>query len=115
MAIGSSGPPENVREVVQHLQASKKILTIITAADVKAGKPHPDVFLKGAQGMGMAPENCIVLEDAPPGIEAALSGGMKCLGVVSRGRTKAELVRAHAHVTDLTEVSFDLLSSLLSL
>ena len=113
MAIGSSGPPLNVFAVVEHLQAKDKILTVITGADVKVGKPNPDVFLQGAKGMGLPPHRCIVLEDAPAGIEAALSAGMKCLGVVSKGRTKPELHRADAHVTDLTEVSYELLANLM--
>ncbi|MFY9251926.1 MAG: HAD family phosphatase [Fuerstiella sp.] len=112
MAIGSSGPPLNVQAVVKHLNASDTIRTVITGADVKVGKPNPEVFLLGAKGMGMAPERCIVLEDAPPGIEAALAAGMKCLGVVSRGRTQPELHKAHAHVTDLTEVTYELLAGL---
>ncbi len=112
MAIGSSGPPQNVQTVVDQLQAHSTISTVITGADVTVGKPHPEVFLLGASGMNVAPEKCVVLEDAPPGIEAALAGGMKCLGVVSRGRTISELHRAHAHVTDLTEVSVDLLAGL---
>jgi beta-phosphoglucomutase len=113
MAIGSSGPPLNVQAVVDQLDARETIRTVITGADVKIGKPNPEVFLLGAKGMGMPPERCIVLEDAPPGIEAALAAAMKCLGVVSRGRTKPELYRAHAHVTDLTEVSYELLASLM--
>lgn len=105
MAIGSSGPPENVRLSVELLQVAQIIPTLITGADVKVGKPHPEVFLKAAQGIGVPPSRCIVFEDAPPGVEAALAAGAKCLGVVSRGRTKAQLHKAHHHVRDLTEVT----------
>lgn len=113
MAIGSSGPPLNVHLVVELLGAVQQIGTVITGADVAIGKPNPDVFLQGARGIGLPPEKCIVLEDAPPGIEAALAGGMKCLGVVSKGRTRPELHRAHQHVTDLTEVTYEMLRQLI--
>ncbi len=113
MAIGSSGPPKNVAVAVEQLKACDKIRTVITGADVVKGKPHPDVFLKAAAGMGLTPERCVVLEDAPVGIEAALSAGARCLGVVSKGRTWHQLHRAHHRVMDdLTSVTPDLLLSL---
>ncbi len=108
MAIGSSGPPKNVAVAIQGLNAADMIRTVITGADVVRGKPHPDVFLKGAAGIGMDPSMCIVLEDAPPGIEAALAAGAKCLGVVSRGHTWDQLHRAHDRVmNDLSAVTVE--------
>jgi beta-phosphoglucomutase len=110
MAIGSSGPPRNVELAVEKLEAKDIIRTIITGRDVVKGKPHPDVFLKGAQGMGIDPSRCIVLEDAPPGIEAALAAGAKCLGIVSRGHKWDDLNRAHERVMDdLRQVTPELL------
>jgi beta-phosphoglucomutase len=100
MAIGSSGPPKNVALAIEKLQAKDLIHTVITGADVVRGKPHPDVFLKGAMGLGIDPSRCIVLEDAPPGIEAALAAGSRCLGIVSRGHTWDQLHRAHDRVMD---------------
>ena len=110
MAIGSSGPPKNVAVAIEHLQARDKIRTVITGADVVRGKPHPDVFLKGAEGLGLPPSRCIVLEDAPPGIEAALAAGAKCLGIVSRGHAWDDLYRANDRVMDdLRQVTPDTL------
>lgn len=100
MAIGSSGPPKNVALAIRELQAEGKIQAVITGADVRRGKPHPDVFLMGAAGMELPPTRCIVLEDSPPGIEAALAAGSKCLGIVSRGHEWDHLHRAHARVMD---------------
>lgn len=110
MAIGSSGPPKNVELAVEKLGAKGIIRTIITGRDVIQGKPHPDVFLKGALGLGLDPSRCVVLEDAPPGIEAALAAGAKCLGVVSRGHQWDDLHRAHDRVMDdLRQVTPELL------
>ena len=44
-------------------------------------KPDPEVFIKGAEGIGLASEECIVFEDSISGIEAALAGGMKAVGI----------------------------------
>ena len=98
MAIGSSGPPGNVAAVAAQLHSGHLIRTRITGADVIQGKPHPDVFLKAAAGLGLPPERCVVLEDAPVGLAAALAAGARCLGVVSRGRRWEQLEGAHDRV-----------------
>jgi beta-phosphoglucomutase-like phosphatase (HAD superfamily) len=49
---------------------------IVTAADVARGKPAPDIFLEVARRLGLAPSECVVLEDSLPGYEAALAAGM---------------------------------------
>lgn len=54
--------------------------TIYTAEQVSHAKPAPDLFLFAAQEMGFAPENCLVIEDSPAGIKAALAAGMPVLG-----------------------------------
>ena len=56
---------------------------MIAADDVTQGKPHPEPYLKGAQVLGFAPEECLVIEDAPAGIRAAHAGGMKVIALTS--------------------------------
>lgn len=113
MAVGSSGPPLNVQAVIRALNAEQAIKTVITGVDVKVGKPNPDVFLQGASGMNVSPDRCVVLEDAVPGLQAARAAGMKCVGVVSRGRTREELSEADHLVNDLTELTPDLLKKII--
>ena len=48
---------------------------LVTADEVSNGKPHPEPYLKGAERLGFEPEECLVIEDAPAGIQAATSGG----------------------------------------
>ncbi|HLB96641.1 MAG TPA: HAD-IA family hydrolase [Acetobacteraceae bacterium] len=48
--------------------------------DVRLGKPAPDLFLAAASAEGVAPENCLVIEDSLPGVRAAMAAGMTCLG-----------------------------------
>ncbi len=57
---------------------------VITPADVKRGKPAPDMFLLAAERMGVDPADCLVFEDGKPGIEAAEAAGMKWVFVPSR-------------------------------
>ncbi len=56
---------------------------MITAEDVANGKPHPEPYLKGAQLLGVNPGECLVIEDAPAGIQSAHSGGMKVIALAS--------------------------------
>jgi len=57
---------------------------VITPADVKRGKPAPDMFLLAAERMGVDPADCLVFEDGKPGIEAAEAAGMRWVFVPSR-------------------------------
>ena len=56
---------------------------LVTAEDVANGKPHPEPYLTGAKRMGFNPADCLVIEDAPAGIQAAHAGGMKVVGITS--------------------------------
>lgn len=57
--------------------------TIITGADVKRKKPFPDIYVKAAEGLGLLPGDCLVVEDAISGIKAGKKAGCKCLGVTT--------------------------------
>jgi len=56
---------------------------LVTSDDVTNGKPHPEPYLLGAERMGVAPAECLVIEDAPAGIQSARAGGMKVIGMAS--------------------------------
>jgi sugar-phosphatase len=66
---------------------------LVTADDVSHGKPHPEPYLKGAELLGVRPADCLVIEDAPAGIQSARAGGMKVVGITS---TYAAEAMAHA-------------------
>lgn len=56
---------------------------LVTSDDVTNGKPHPEPYLKGAELLGLRPAECLVIEDAPAGIQSARAGGMKVIGLAS--------------------------------
>jgi beta-phosphoglucomutase len=94
LAVGSSGPPRNVALALDSLEFGTLIDARVTGRDVSKGKPDPQVFLLAAERLGCEPERCLVVEDAPAGIEAARRGGMAVIGLVSSGRTREELSAA---------------------
>ncbi len=112
IAIGSSGPPANIRLVLESLDPQRTAAAVVTGADVARGKPDPEVFLLAAEKMRMAADRCVVVEDAPTGIAAAQAAGMACVGLASRGRKRSELAAAHRVVDQLAELTAADLASL---
>ncbi|MDR0902793.1 MAG: HAD family phosphatase, partial [Opitutaceae bacterium] len=82
-AVGSSTQRPNIDTILGTLGFSGLFAGIVTAEDVRAGKPHPEVFLRAAEKISRAPERCVVFEDAFVGIEAARAGGMKVVAVAT--------------------------------
>ncbi len=82
-AVGSSTPRGNLDALFAATGLDALFDAVVCGTDVTHGKPDPDVFLKGAALLGLAPERCIVIEDAFAGIEAARRGGMKVVGVAT--------------------------------
>jgi len=76
---------------------------LVTADDVIHGKPAPEPYLKGAAGLGIAAEECIVFEDSPAGIRAANAAGMKVIGLLTTYASD-ELHEAAIKVVDFTQV-----------
>lgn len=83
MAVATAAPPENVEFIIDGLELRGHFDTIVTAADVKKGKPDPEIFLKSAERVGVDPNRCMVFEDALGGFEAALRAGMKSVGIAT--------------------------------
>jgi beta-phosphoglucomutase family hydrolase len=82
-AIGSSTHRLNIETGLALIGLRDRFHAIITAEDVSHGKPDPEVFLKAAARVGVAPERSVVFEDALVGIEAAHRGGMKVVAVAT--------------------------------
>ena len=105
LAIGSSGPPENVNLVVERLGIAELVGARINGALVERGKPDPQVFQLAAKALGVCAPRCVVVEDAAPGIAAAHAAGMKCVALVSTGHSVEELSAADVVVHSLRELT----------
>jgi beta-phosphoglucomutase len=106
IALGSSGPQENVNLLLDMLNIRKFFDIIITADDVKQSKPSPEVFLIISKRLDLDPRNCLVIEDAPVGIEAARRVNMKTIALRTTHDDR-ELLNADLVVEDLSYVSID--------
>jgi beta-phosphoglucomutase family hydrolase len=82
-AVGSSAPRLNVEAGMEILGAQGLFAAIVSGDDVTRGKPAPDIFLKAAEQLGRRPDECVVFEDAPAGVDAARAAGMRVAGLLS--------------------------------
>lgn len=110
-AIVSSAPRKNIITILEVLNRIDTFAALICAEDVSQGKPHPEGCITAARKLGVSPSNCIVLEDAPSGLEAARRAGMVCVGVLS---THDNIDEADRIVTSLEELSLADLEALLN-
>lgn len=81
LGIATGGARKEVEAILQKLQLSELFDEVVTADDVACGKPAPDIFLNVAERLEVQPEDCLVLEDAAPGIMAAQCAGMQVVVV----------------------------------
>lgn len=106
VAVGTAGDRHNIEFAMSRLKMDPLPLAIVGGDEGFAGKPTPEIFLEAARRIGVAPERCIVFEDAPFGIEAARRGGMRAVAVCST-HSSAELAGPHviAAVRDYDELA----------
>ena len=113
-ALATSASKRRMEAVLEIMDWTDTFDAVVCGADVKNGKPDPEVFWLAAERLGMAPENCLVIEDSGRGIRAALAAGMVAVGYTGLGATAESLAEAHHIVSDFRDVSVDLLRSIWS-
>ncbi len=109
-AVGTAAPPGNVDLVLDGLNLRSWFQAVVGGADVSRGKPDPEIFLRAAERLGVAPASCVVFEDAPAGIEAARRAGMSCV-VVTTSLTRAQIEAMGEDVAHVTHVIDDFADS----
>jgi HAD superfamily hydrolase (TIGR01509 family) len=81
--VASSAPRENIDLVVDAFGIRRYFAAILSGDGLPAGKPDPALFLETARALHLLPERCVVVEDAPAGVEAARRAGMPCIAVAT--------------------------------
>jgi HAD superfamily hydrolase (TIGR01509 family) len=100
----ASGSPHAVIDEVLRLENLRRFFpVVVSVTDVGKGKPAPDVFLRTAELLGVAPKDCCVIEDAAVGIEAALAAGMGVVAITNTLPTE-KLMRASRVVKHYSEI-----------
>ena len=101
LALASSGDRVKVAFGMQALALIDIFDAVVTGDDVSHSKPDPEIYLVAAQRLGVPPAECIAIEDAPAGVEAAKRAGMRCLAVTN------SVARDRLHKADIIVNSLD--------
>jgi beta-phosphoglucomutase len=114
-AITSSTPKANVELVLGILGIRQRLQAVLSGEELSAIKPEPTLFLRAAETLGLSPERCVVVEDAPAGVEAAYKAGMPCIAVatINSREALASVTSSALLFDDLTQVTEEDFSSLL--
>jgi len=96
MALASGSERVIVEEVLRLGNLGRFFAAVVTDTEVPRGKPAPDIFLRAAQLLGVAPESCCVIEDSMPGVAAGLAAGMQVIAITNTH--PAEQLRTATHV-----------------
>ncbi len=89
MAIASSTARANIELTLERSALRPFFATVVSAENVRQGKPDPEVFLLAAERLGFPPERCVVFEDAPAGVEAGKRAGMRVIAVTTTNPAEA--------------------------
>jgi len=101
IAVASNS--RNAKPIIRQVGIEPYLDAIVDGHEIENSKPDPEVFLLAAKNVGVPPANCIVVEDAVAGLEAARRAGMRALGIGTRER----LPNADIVVPDLSAISID--------
>ncbi len=104
-ALATSASKATVEIVFKRFDISPYFDAVVTLDDVVNQKPSPEAFLKAAAALKLDPQNCIVIEDAPKGINAAKSAGMKCIAVPTELTCGEDLAQADFCAESLAQLN----------
>jgi HAD superfamily hydrolase (TIGR01509 family) len=90
-AVATSASEIRTASTLERLGMGGYFDAVVTAADVSAGKPHPQVYQLACACLSVQPQQALAFDDAPAGVQAARSAGMRCIGVTSNGGSNALL------------------------
>jgi len=94
IAVGTSSLKYRAEILLKSIGVLDKLDALVTSEDVQNHKPHPDIFLEAAKRIGVLPEDCVVIEDAVNGIQAANSAKMKSVAFVTENHSKEDFAEA---------------------
>lgn len=113
LALATGGHrKEMAEEILEKFFLKNFFNVVISGFDVKRGKPFPDIFLACAQKLGVLVKDCLVLEDAENGVEAAKAAGMKVIAVNSDPKVRQKFKGADLVVESLEKVGLDTIKNL---
>jgi beta-phosphoglucomutase len=112
LAIATSGTHVKSQAVLEAANIPYQKMVYIHGDYVKHKKPNPELFLLAAKGIDIEPSNCVVIEDAPNGVQAAINAGAKCIAVTN-STTAENLSHANLVCNSLEEIDLQTITNLI--
>lgn len=111
LAVATSAPKANMDLILSKVPILDLLSSKLASEDVKKHKPDPEVYLRSAENLGIAPAQCLVFEDSYSGVSAGLNAGMRVVGVLS-SHTKEELPPCNLYIEDYSQLSYQKIQEL---
>lgn len=111
LVLASSASMENINNIFDRFNLNDYFVAKLSGADLKASKPHPEIFENAAQAAGFDRDECLVIEDSTNGIKAAKDAGIFCVGYDSLHSHDQDYSLADLVVSDFKEIAFDKIST----
>lgn len=111
LILASSASMVTINNVMKRFSLNHYFTDLLSGADLKASKPHPDIFIKATASAGVSPSECIVIEDSTNGIKAAKGAGIFCVAYTSKHSKNQDYRLADLVISDYKEIRFDSVDS----
>lgn len=112
LVLASSASMPNINRIFERFDLNKYFKAKISGADLKASKPHPEIFIKAAEIAKEERAHCMVIEDSTNGITAANAANIYCVGFKSPHSANQDYSKADRVITSFEEISFSNLTGL---
>ena len=106
LVLASSASMGTIEKVFTRFNLDQYFVAKLSGADLKASKPHPEIFEKAAKAANQNPENCIVIEDSTNGIKAAKSANIFCIGYNSLNSKNQDYTKSDLVITNFNEIHY---------
>lgn len=106
LVLASSASMPNINRIFERFNLNQYFVAKLSGADLKASKPHPEIFINAAKASGFNASECIVIEDSTNGIKAANAANIFCIGFDSKHSKNQDYSTANKVITDFNEIKF---------
>jgi len=106
LVLASSASMPNINRIFTRFNLNPYFIAKLSGADLKASKPHPEIFINAAKASGFKREECMVIEDSTNGIKAANAAHIFCVGFDSKHSKNQDYSTANKVITDFSEIRF---------
>ncbi len=114
LVLASSASMGTINKVFTRFDLDQYFVAKLSGADLKASKPHPEIFEKAAKAANEKPEHCIVIEDSTNGIKAANDANIFCIGYDSLNSKNQDYTNANLTISDFSAVHFEKIKDILN-